>query len=80
LQASAANEQEREPVGESAEAVQEATGESVELAYVDQGYTGERADEEAKVHGMRLEVVKHEEAKRSFVLLAIRWVVERDFA
>ena len=26
---------------ELAEAVQEATGESVELAYVDQGYTGE---------------------------------------
>jgi transposase len=29
---------------------------------------------------MRLEVVKHEEAKRGFVLLARRWVVERDFA
>ena len=65
------------------EAVQEeATGESVELAYyVDQGYTGERAGEEAEAHGMRLlEVVKHEEAKRGFVLLARRWVVERDFA
>jgi hypothetical protein len=30
-------------VGELAESVQEATGESVELAYVDQGYTGESA-------------------------------------
>jgi transposase len=29
---------------------------------------------------MRLEVVKHEEAKRGFVLLPRRWVVERDFA
>jgi transposase len=77
---SLANEQERALVGELAEAVQEATGESVELAYVDEGYTGERAAEEAEAHGMRLEVVKHEEAKRGFVLLPRRWVVERDFA
>ena len=75
-----ASEQERVWVGELAEAVQEATGESVELAYVDEGYTGERPAEEAKAHGMRLEVVKHEEAKRGFVLLPRRWVVERDFA
>ncbi len=75
-----ASEQERARVGELAEAVQEATGESVELAYVDQGYAGERPAEEAQAHGMRLEVVKHEEAKRGFVLLPRRWVVERDFA
>jgi transposase len=75
-----ANEQERARVGELAGAVQDATGESVELAYVDQGYTGERPAEEAEAHGMRLEVVKHEEAKRGFVLLPRRWVVERDFA
>jgi transposase len=61
-------------------AVQEATGESVELAYVDEGYTGERPAEEAEAHGMSLEVVKHPEAKRGFVLLPRRWVVERDFA
>ena len=29
---------------------------------------------------MSLEVVKHEKAKRGFVLLPRRWVVERDFA
>ena len=75
---SPANEQERAWVGELAVAVQEATGESVELAYVDEGYTGERAAEEAEAHGMRLEVVKHEETKRGFVLLPRRWVVERD--
>jgi transposase len=63
-----ADEQEREHVGELAETVQEATGESVELAYVDQGYTGERPATDAETHGMRLEVVKHEEAKRGFVL------------
>jgi transposase len=67
-------------VGELAEAVQEATGESVELAYVDQGYAGERPAEEAEAHGIRLELVKHLEAKRGFVLLPRRWVVERDFA
>jgi transposase len=77
---SPANEQERAWVGELARDVQEATGESVELAYVDEGYTGERPAEEAEAHGMRLEVVKHSEAKRGFVLLPRRWVVERDFA
>ncbi len=75
-----ANAQERAWVGELANAVQEVTGESVELAYVDQGYTGERPAAEAEAHGIRLEVVKHEEAKRGFVLLPRRWVVERDFA
>jgi transposase len=77
---SPADEQERAWVGELARAVQEATGESVELAYVDEGYTGERPAEEAEAYGMRLEVVKHSEAKRGFVLLPRRWVVERDFA
>jgi transposase len=75
-----ADEQDRERVGELAEAVQEATGASVELAYVDQGYTGERPAAEAEAHGIRLEVVKHPESKRGFVLLPRRWVVERDFA
>jgi transposase len=80
LLVSPANEQERAYVGELADRVQEATGESVEIAFVDQGYTGERASEEAQAHGITLEVVKHEEAKRGFVLLPRRWVVERDFA
>ena len=67
-------------MGKLAETVQEATGESVELAYVDQGYTGERPATQEETHGMRLAVVKHEEAKRGFVLLPRRWVVERYFA
>jgi transposase len=37
-------------------------------------------DEEEQAHGMRSEVVKHEEAKRGFVLLPRRCVAERDFA
>jgi transposase len=62
------------------EEIQEATGENIELAYVDQGYTGEKATGAAAEHGIRSEVVKNEEAKRGFVLLPRRWVVERDFA
>ena len=50
------------------------------MAYVDQGYTGENAAEAAQQHGIRLEVVKHPMAKRGFVLLPRRWVVERSFA
>jgi transposase len=80
LLVSPTSEQERAWVGEVAEAVQEATGESVKLAYVDEGYTGKRPAEEAEAHGMRLEVVKYPEAKRGLVLLPRRWVVERDFA
>ncbi len=75
-----ADEQDRAQVARLAEAVQEATGESVELAFVDQGYTGAAAAESAAAHGLRLEVVKLPEAKRGFVLLPRRWVVERSFA
>jgi transposase len=60
--------------------VQEVTGGSVEVAFVDQGYTGEEPAAEAAAHGVHLLVVKLEEAKRGFVLLPKRWVVERSFA
>ena len=60
--------------------VQEATGENVEVAYVDQGYTGQTPKEQAAKQGVDLIVVKLEEAKRGFVLLPRRWVVERSFA
>ena len=63
-----------------AAAVQEATGETVEVAFVDQGYTGAEPAADAAAHGIRLEVVKLPDAKRGFVLLPRRWVVERDFA
>ena len=75
-----ADEQDRAQVARLAAAVQEVTGESVELAFVDQGYTGGAAAGSAAAHGLRLEVVKLEEAKRGFVLLPRRWVVERSFA
>ena len=72
--------QDRDQVGPLAEAVQRATGQSVTLAYVDQGYTGTRPRDAAAAHGVELEVVQHTEAKRGFVLLPRRWVVERSFA
>ena len=75
-----ADAQERSQVGALAAAVQAATGDSVELAFVDQGYTGEEPAAAAQEHGIRLEVVKLPEAKRGFVLLPRRWVVERSFA
>ncbi len=75
-----ANEQERAQVEELATAVQQVRGEHVELAYVNQGYTGEGPAAAAADHGIQLAVVKLPEAKRGFVLLPRRWVVERDFA
>ena len=74
-----ANEQERAQVAELASAVQEVTGNNVELAYVDQGYTGDVPAQAAHEHGVKLFVVKLEEAKKGFVLLPRRWVVERSF-
>lgn len=80
VKVTAANEQDRAQVGELAQAIQATTGQAVTLAFVDQGYTGEQPVAEAAKHGMRLEVVKHHEAKHGFVLLPRRWVVERSFA
>ncbi len=80
LHVTAADEQDRAQVEKLAEAVQQITGDTIELAYVDQGYTGDNAAQAAEKHGVRLEVVKHTEAKRGFVLLPRRWVVERSFA
>jgi len=80
LHVTPANEQERAQVGQLTQAVQEVTGGSVEVAFVDQGYTGKEAQEVAEGHGIELVVVKLPEAKRGFVLLPRRWVIERSFA
>ena len=79
LHVTPADEQERAQVHELAEAVQDVTGHNVQVAFVDQGYTGEDAAQQAAEHGIRLEVVKLDETKRGFVLLPRRWVVERSF-
>ena len=80
LKVTPANEQERRQVGQLASQVQEATGEHVQVAFVDQGYTGQRAEQEAREAGIDLMVVKVPGAKKGFVLLPRRWVVERSFA
>jgi transposase len=80
LQVTPANEQERDQVAVLAAAVQAATGEAVEVAFVDQGYTGDAPAAAAAAHGIRLEVIKLPGAKRGFVLLPRRWVVERSCA
>jgi transposase len=79
LKVTAANEQDRAQVGELIAQVQEVTGQNVKIAFVDQGYTGEEPAAQAKARGVELEVVKLAEAKRGFVLLPRRWVVERSF-
>ena len=80
LHVTPADEQDRAQVKRIARQVQKVTDDSVELIYVDQGYTGEKPAEDAKKHGIQLEVVKLPQAKRGFVLLPRRWVVERSFA
>src|SRR5215218_9256728 len=80
LRVNPAAEQDRTQVEALAEAVQEATSELVELAYVDRVYAGEQPAEQAEAHGIRLEVIKHPGSKKGFVLLPRRWVVERSFA
>lgn len=70
----------RDAVAKLAADIQEATGDNVTLAFVDQGYTGDKVASAAAAEGITLHVVKLPEAKRGFVLLPRRWVVERSFA
>ena len=80
LSVTPANEQDRAQVEELARQVQAVTEQSVEIAFVDQGYTGDQPAQAAQDQGMQLEVIKLAEAKKGFVLLPRRWVVERSFA
>ena len=75
-----ADEQDRAQVKALAERIQAATGEMVEVGFVDQGYTGPNPAADAAARGIRLEVVKHPGARHGFVLLPRRWVVERSNA
>ncbi len=51
LHVTPANENDRATVGVPAAAVQDTTGDSVTLAHVDQGYSGEQAADAAQAHG-----------------------------
>ena len=80
LLVTAANEPDRAQVDELAAALQEASGQTVELADVAQGDTGEAPATAAADQGIQLAVVKRPEAKHGFGLLPRRGVVQRDFA
>jgi transposase len=80
LKVTPANEQERAQVGALAAQVQVATDQQVKIGYVDQGYTGADPAAQAAQEGIDLIVIKLPAAKRGFVLLPRRWVVERSFA
>lgn len=80
LPVTAAKEQDRSQVTTLAAKGPEVTGDSVALAYVDQGYTGVQAAQDAEAHHLQRAVVKLPEAKKGFVLLPKRWVVARSNA
>lgn len=75
-----ANEQERAQVGELCRQVQEVTGQTVRVGFVDQGYTREEAAYAAAVHDFDWQVVKKPEGQTGFTFLPRPWVVERRFA
>ena len=77
LHVSPADMQERDFAAGLAEQVQEVT--EVRSSFVDQGYTGAATADDTAEQGVELIVVKHHEAKKGFVLLPRRWVVERTF-
>lgn len=79
LHVTAADAQDRAQVGQLAAQVQDVTGASVDIVFVDQGYTGDQPAQDAAAQGIQLAVVKLPEAKQGFVLLPRRWVVERSF-
>jgi transposase len=79
LTVTAASDQERVEVFALTEEVQEATGQSVRVEFVDQGYTGDQPAADAANHGVELVVVSRPPGARGFVLPK-RWVVERTFA
>jgi transposase len=64
-----ANAQERAQVVALATEVHQVTSNSVEVAFVDQGYTGDDPADAAAEHGIELVVVSLPQAKRGFVLL-----------
>ena len=80
LRVTSADVDERAEVAGLAADVQAVTGGTVELAYVDQGYTGAAVVADAGAQGIAVGVVRLPEAKRGFVLLPRRWVVERSIS
>ena len=80
LHVTAADQQDRSQVARLAKRVQTATGDTVQTAFVDQGYTGDDPAQQAARYGIQWDVVKLPHVKKGFVRLPRRWVVERSFA
>jgi transposase len=79
LPVTSASTDDRAAINPLTKTVQAVTGNTVEVAFADQNYTGENAAA-AEANGIELIVVRLPEAKKGFVLLPRRWVVERSFA
>jgi transposase len=75
----AANEPDRKQVAALCSRVQEVTGPRMQVAYADQGYTGEEADHAAAVPNMDWQVMAKPEGPTGVGLLPRRWVVARRF-
>ncbi len=80
LHVTAADQQDRAQVETLAAAVQEITARTWSWLTSTKATRVKTLPWLRKKHGVQLEVIKHTEAKRGFVLLPRRWVVERSFA
>ncbi|WP_429525221.1 transposase [Paraburkholderia youngii] len=74
-----ANEQEHALVGELARQIQHAKGQTVKVAFADQGYTCEEPAEAALDEEIESQIIKRTEAKNGFVPLPCRWAVDHGF-
>ncbi len=77
LHVTPASADDRSQVGRLAEAMKAATDESVEIAFVDQGYTGERPAKAAAGKASNFGSGETARGQARLVLLPRRWVVER---
>jgi transposase len=80
LHVTPASVEDRGEVERLARTVRAVTDDTVELTWVDQGHTVERAASAAARHGIALQIVKLPEVRRGFVPLPRHRVVERSFA
>ena len=80
LRVTPANVDERVALEGLLKTAQAVTDGAIEVAFADQGYEGEKPAEAAAAQGVELIVVKLPQARKGFVLLPRRWVVERSFA
>jgi transposase len=80
LVVTAGNVDDRKPLDELCQKVQEVTGNNVLYMYADDGYRGEKAEDTTDDHIIELVVVKRLSGTKGFILLPKRWVIERSNA